>query len=339
MEDMLIKGTGNSRWLKSVANIMTLYPTYESFAEALAAGTFPIDLNGINPAGVETSGTKLGKASLLTDATAALLGLAATATPNDAFKALNNAPPAGILKTIVLTTSGFWTVPGDVLGNVILVYRIGGGGGGGGGNAAPSYSTFSNGAGGGGSGFLKADLLQVTVDKKLSYTIGAGGRGGTGARQSASSGQMISAENGSNGGLTTFTGLVEAWGGKGGTSAGKGGQGYSGGGGGGTGGSNNAAGTDGGDGGSYGSNGGSAYGVGGLGFGFTIYSGAKGSTHPSHQYYNGGGGGGGGGLTANETAYGGGGDGAEGSNSTNGGNDGKNGAAGVVVIQYYVKGV
>lgn len=88
MDDMIIKGTGNSRWLKSVANIMTLYPTYESFAEALAAGTFPIDLNGINPAGVEQAGTKLSKSNLLTDATAAGMGLTAAATPDQALNKL-----------------------------------------------------------------------------------------------------------------------------------------------------------------------------------------------------------------------------------------------------------
>ena len=90
MEDMIIKGTGNSRYLKSVANIMTLYPTYESFATALANGTFPIDLNGINPAGVETPGTRLNKASLLTDALCTALGLETTATPTQALSKLND---------------------------------------------------------------------------------------------------------------------------------------------------------------------------------------------------------------------------------------------------------
>lgn len=97
MEDMIIKGTGNSRWLKSVANIMTLYPTYESFAEALAAGTFPIDLNGINPAGVETSGTRLNKANLLADALCTSLGLSTTATPTDALTTLNDTKQRGIV--------------------------------------------------------------------------------------------------------------------------------------------------------------------------------------------------------------------------------------------------
>lgn len=112
MEDMVIKGTGNSRWLKSVANIMTLYPTYESFAEALAAGTFPIDLNGINPAGVETPGTRLNKANLLTDALCTALGLATTATPTQAMEALRQ-----LINTVesnaVKFDSGYYTGNGS----------------------------------------------------------------------------------------------------------------------------------------------------------------------------------------------------------------------------------
>ena len=85
---MIVKGTGNSRYLRSVANVMTLYPSYESFLAALAAGTFPIDLNGINPAGVQQTGTRLNKASLLTDAAASALGLSASATPSQALDKL-----------------------------------------------------------------------------------------------------------------------------------------------------------------------------------------------------------------------------------------------------------
>lgn len=88
MTDGIIKGTGNSRYLKSVANALTLYPTHESLMEALAAGTLPIDLNGINPAGWETQGTALNKANLLTDALCTALGLANTATPTQAMDKL-----------------------------------------------------------------------------------------------------------------------------------------------------------------------------------------------------------------------------------------------------------
>lgn len=88
MTDGIIKGTGNSRYLKSVANALALYPTHESLMEALAAGTLPIDLNGINPAGWNTLGDKLDKATLLTDALCTALGLATTATPTQAMEKL-----------------------------------------------------------------------------------------------------------------------------------------------------------------------------------------------------------------------------------------------------------
>lgn len=88
MTDGIKKGTGNSRYLKTVSNFLTLYPTYEKFAQALIAGTLPIDLNGINAAGWTTQGTALNKANLLADATATGMGLTAAATPNQAFAQL-----------------------------------------------------------------------------------------------------------------------------------------------------------------------------------------------------------------------------------------------------------
>lgn len=90
MTDSVLKGTGNSRYLKTIANALTQYPTYESFITALVNGTFPIDLNGINSAGFSTVGTPLNKANLLTDATAALLGFTSSATVNDMLAALAN---------------------------------------------------------------------------------------------------------------------------------------------------------------------------------------------------------------------------------------------------------
>lgn len=99
MIDSVLKGTGNSRFLKSAV------PAGTSWADALAmlqAGTFPIDFNGINTDGFQQVGTPLNKANLLKDATAAQIGLPPTATPDDAFKIL-----AGILGiTYVLVSSG-----------------------------------------------------------------------------------------------------------------------------------------------------------------------------------------------------------------------------------------
>lgn len=88
MKDAIPLGTGNSRYLKSVSGFLSLYPTYESFAAALVAGTLPIDLNGINPDGWAQLGTALDKPNMLTDATAALMNLGAEATINDALAAL-----------------------------------------------------------------------------------------------------------------------------------------------------------------------------------------------------------------------------------------------------------
>lgn len=75
MQDGILKGTGNSRYLKSVASFLSLYPTYEDFAQALIEGTLPIDLNGINEAGWAQLGTALTAGNLLSDATAEKLGL------------------------------------------------------------------------------------------------------------------------------------------------------------------------------------------------------------------------------------------------------------------------
>lgn len=89
MKDGVIKGTGDSRYLKSVVDFLTRYPNYETFAQALMEGRLPIDLNGINPDGWTQQGTPLDKASLLSDATAARIGLENDdPTPDQALSAL-----------------------------------------------------------------------------------------------------------------------------------------------------------------------------------------------------------------------------------------------------------
>lgn len=87
MIDSVLKGTGNSRFLKSAVPVGT------SWADALAmlqAGTFPIDFNGINTEGFQQVGTPLNKANLLKDATAAQIGLPPSTTPDGMFQALGN---------------------------------------------------------------------------------------------------------------------------------------------------------------------------------------------------------------------------------------------------------
>lgn len=90
MQDGIIAETGNSRYLRSIAGFLQVYPTYEAFAAALIAGTLPIDWNGKNPDGWAQQGTELSKANLLTDATAALADLGPEATPDQMFAALAN---------------------------------------------------------------------------------------------------------------------------------------------------------------------------------------------------------------------------------------------------------
>lgn len=72
MRDTVLKGTGDSRYLKSVEDFKIRYPTYDDFVAALVAGSLPIDLNGVNAAGMDQVGTPLNKANLLSDETAEL---------------------------------------------------------------------------------------------------------------------------------------------------------------------------------------------------------------------------------------------------------------------------
>ena len=107
MKDAVLKGTGNSRYLKSVSDFLTLYPTYADFVGALVSGTLPIDFNGINAAGFDELGTPLNKSTLLTDATATAIGLTGDATVDGALDKLQTmkAPKASP------TFTGTVTVP------------------------------------------------------------------------------------------------------------------------------------------------------------------------------------------------------------------------------------
>ena len=90
MQDGIIAKTGNSRYLRTVAGIKAICPTYDSFLELLVKGEFPIDLLRNDQDGWTTRGTYLNKANLLTDATAALVDLGKEATPNQMFAVLAN---------------------------------------------------------------------------------------------------------------------------------------------------------------------------------------------------------------------------------------------------------
>lgn len=100
MIDSVLKGTGNSRFLKSAV------PAGISWADALAmlqAGTFPIDFNGINTEGFQQVGTPLNKANLLKDATAAQIGLPPSTTPDGMFQALGNTGELHVWRKTVTT--------------------------------------------------------------------------------------------------------------------------------------------------------------------------------------------------------------------------------------------
>lgn len=106
MKDGVIAETGNSRYLRTIAGIKQIAPTYDAFLELLVRGELPIDLAGKNPDGWAQQGTDLNKANLLTDATAALMDLGKEATPNEMLAALANALKASGDKLSGLITYG-----------------------------------------------------------------------------------------------------------------------------------------------------------------------------------------------------------------------------------------
>ncbi len=101
MQDFVPKGTGNSRFLKSsIPENITL----SEMVQMLNAGTFPVDIGGVNPAGVAQAGTPVNKSTLLTDATAAALGLSGDPTVDDALGAVGYR--AGDLRKTLRTDLG-----------------------------------------------------------------------------------------------------------------------------------------------------------------------------------------------------------------------------------------
>lgn len=110
MIDSVLKGNGNSRFLKSAV------PAGTSWTDALAmlqAGTFPIDFNGINTEGFQQVGTPLNKANLLKDATAAQIGLPPSTTPDGMFRALGNTGELHVWRKTVVTKEPIPEVPGS----------------------------------------------------------------------------------------------------------------------------------------------------------------------------------------------------------------------------------
>lgn len=114
MKDLVIRNTGNSRFLKS----NTTAATWEEAKGLLQVGLFPVDFAGLNEEGVDEHGTALNKENLLSDETATALGLNAEATPDDAFEVL--ARPVitvnGTKKKLTMTWDGttLAIVSGDI---------------------------------------------------------------------------------------------------------------------------------------------------------------------------------------------------------------------------------
>ena len=86
MKDMVPKGTGNSRFLRSSIpeNI-----THEELVALLRAGTFPVDFAGLNIEGIATQGSAYSKANVLPDDVCTALGIATSSEPKDAFLSIN----------------------------------------------------------------------------------------------------------------------------------------------------------------------------------------------------------------------------------------------------------
>lgn len=184
MQDMVIKGTGNSRFLKSVENFLDLFPNYEAFAAAFAAGILPVDFNGINPDGITQMGTPYAKSAVMTDETAALFGLDETAVPDDVFRWIAEWGQSTWKLLAEYKTAGAYTfvVPDDV--DELGVLMIGGGGSGGAASGQTNTTLWSAFATGGGSGqfgnivFRKQDG-QFTTGEEIPVVVGAGGKGVT----------------------------------------------------------------------------------------------------------------------------------------------------------------
>lgn len=108
MTDTIIKGTGNSRTLKTVPNAAALYPDFDAFLAAMIAGTLPIDIGPLNPTGLQQHGTDLNKANLLTDETEkALWGSSANRTPDQALSQIKSLITGAINQSVKFATGSY----------------------------------------------------------------------------------------------------------------------------------------------------------------------------------------------------------------------------------------
>lgn len=194
MKDLVPKGTGNSRFLRSSipSNI-----THEELVALLRAGTFPVDFAGLNSAGVAVVGSAYNKANVLPDDVCTRLGLSTTdSEPKDAFLA---AATAGWREYERITTSKNWIVPEGIYR--IGVFLLGAGQGGFAGNVQSDGDHYYGGA----SGFVNNAILDVTPGESIKIVIGAKGIGGHESWSSYS--------KPTNGGDTMVNGIIARGGG------------------------------------------------------------------------------------------------------------------------------
>lgn len=173
MKDLVPKGTGNSRLLRSSipANI-----THEELVALLRAGTFPVDFAGLNADGVAVVGSAYNKANVLPDDLCSKLGIpTTTAEPKDAFSILNN---AGWKEYQRITSSGNFIVPDDVYRIAAIIIS---GGGSGGSRIERLESDESVTVNGGVPGGVAFAVMDVMPGQSIKCVIGAGGGSETGS--------------------------------------------------------------------------------------------------------------------------------------------------------------
>ena len=194
MQDGIIAGNGSSRYLKTVAAALSLYPSYEDFITALIAGTFPIDLNGINEAGWSRQGTPLNKGTLLSDTTETKIwGSAGNHTVDQALGQILGSIGYSLVKEY--TSPGSFTHTFDRKYTDVFVVVVGAGGGGG--------SSGERGGGGGGGGAVACfHVLDSSTIQNNNIVVGTGGAGAV-----SSLGPSVT-NNGSAGGSSSAFGIT-----------------------------------------------------------------------------------------------------------------------------------
>lgn len=125
MKNTTIKGTGNSRWLKTSLPAGT---TWEQVLTLLRSGQFPVDITGLNTEGVQAAGTALDKETLLRDAICDRLGLDKEGTVlSDVFELLIGL--AGVVLTITFEAAfeGKTFTVTDSTGTTVYTHVVGAG--------------------------------------------------------------------------------------------------------------------------------------------------------------------------------------------------------------------